>query len=644
MPLMTPPGIKTLLCRHRVVVLLALVMAGLFSCSTPQEAPPPAMPPAQAQPRPVFMQIVAHQDDDVLFMNPDVSRSIRGGAPTITVYVTAGESDAADPAGYAASRQAGARAAYARMAGVPDEWRADTVGSDRQVERYTLAARPEIQLIFVNLPDNNDKDPKLGGAGALTKLWRDAGTRARTVVPTGGVVHQSYEYSRGDLVSLLRQLIERARPTLVRIQDVRPDRRYTANWPPYHDHPDHVTTARFASEAVRAYRAGGANPRVIQVGYRDYNTEEAPINLSLAQQQEKIDLFAVYGAHDPMVFYTGSYDAWPRRMYYRWPLGTTWVALDAHDRVQAFLVQSGEVLTWWQEADGGWAGPLSLGDAGGVLAPTVSVARDGTGRLTVVARRLDDDELVTLTQNAPGEPRSWPTRWESLGNPNQNAGRDAHAELGSPLAVAAPTGTLAVFVRNAAGGVSTRAQQTPGGAWERDWVKLDGTDVQDGLAAISRNGGIELFAASRQRVLRWGQRGQDGPFELDSAFPSQPPAGPPVVCGDGTVVYKRAGTGEVVVGDTVIPGATGPGGLAASCASPEVLVFARNPAGAVIMSSSASAGWVELGGADLVDQPVVVRDGSGRTVLLGEGADGRLMVTVRQPRENAFGGWQAVGH
>ncbi len=610
MPIMTPPEIKTLLCRHRVVVLLALVMAGLFACSTPQPGSRPASPPDRAQARPVFAQIVAHQDDDVLFMNPDVYNTVRSGAATVTVYLTAGESDAPDPAGYAASRQAGARAAYAKMAGVADAWHAESLGvaGNRSVELYTLTARPELQLIFVNLPDN--KDPKLGGPGALTRIWRDGTARIRTVVPAGGVVHESYVYGRDDVVALLVSVLARFRPTLVRTQDVRPDRRYTANWPPYHDHPDHVMAARFTGEAIRAYRAGGANPRVIQVSYRDYNVEEAPVNLSPALQREKIDLFATYGAHDPLVFYSGSYDAWPRRMYYRWPLGTNWVALDAHDRVHAFLVQSGEVLTWWQDADGSWAGPRSLGDAGGVLASTVSVARDGRGRLRVFARRLDDDQIVTLTEGA--------AEWQSLGNPNQNDGRDARTELGAPLAVAGAGGKVTVFVRNASGGVSMRAEDLAG------WVKLDGRDVQDGLAASVVDGRIRLFAATRQHVLRWSE-GPDGSFTLEGPLRGPPPAGPPVVCGDA-VSYQRADTAEVVMGSTVVPGAIGPGGLA--CANDTV--FARNPAGAVIATHG--QGWTELGGAELVDQPVAIRD-----LLVGERADGRLMVAT------PGGEWNAVG-
>ena len=660
MPIMTPPGIVTLLSPHRLVVVLALALAGVFACSSPPAIVPPP-PPAQVQTRPVVMQVVAHQDDDILFMNPDLLGTIHLGASVATVYLTAGESDLPDAAGYAASRQAGSRAAYARMAGVADQWRAEALSVGiGQVEMYTLTARPDLRLVFVNLPDNND--PKAaGGKRALSRLWRDAGERLRiqALVPTGGVLREPVGYRRQDVVGLLVDLFKRFRPTLVRAQDAQPDQRYTAGWLPYHDHPDHVMAARFTNEAVRAYRAGGANPRLVQTNYRDYNVEEAPVNLGEAQQREKIELFGTYGEHDPQVFHTGSYDAWPRRMYQRWPLGTGWAARDRNDRVQAFLVQAGELLTWWQEPDGGWSGPASLGDAGGMLATSVSVVRGADGRLRVFARRLDEDQIVTIAQTAAGDPRSWPTQWQSLGSPNQNDGFGMQTELGVPVAVADPGGAVVVFVRNASGGVSSRGLR--GDAWQEGWAKLGGTDVQDGLAACATGaGGVELFGASRQRLLHWRAPRPGAALALDDAFPSDQPAGPPVLaCGTGgapaRVFYQRPDTAQVATaaedpadprwptGSVAVPGATGAGGLAALPDGSDVVLWARNPAGAVIMATAGRGGWSDLGGAGIIDTPVALRDGSGRIVLVGESSDGRLMVDQQRAGSLDFAGWQLVG-
>ncbi|MFJ7207418.1 PIG-L family deacetylase, partial [Streptomyces sp. NPDC098789] len=77
------------------------------------------------------LQIVAHPDDDLFFMNPDLSRSLLSGRKVTTTYLTSGEADGkneavgpsfndpaqpADRAHYAEARQNGIRSAYAQMA------------------------------------------------------------------------------------------------------------------------------------------------------------------------------------------------------------------------------------------------------------------------------------------------------------------------------------------------------------------------------------------------------------------------------------------------------------------------------------------------------------------------------------------------
>src|SRR5690349_15438 len=71
------------------------------------------------------LNIVAHEDDDLLFMSPDLPASIRRGNTVETVYLTAGDADAGEA--YWRGREDGIRAAYARMAGVEDRWNQSTV-------------------------------------------------------------------------------------------------------------------------------------------------------------------------------------------------------------------------------------------------------------------------------------------------------------------------------------------------------------------------------------------------------------------------------------------------------------------------------------------------------------------------------------
>ncbi|MEK6441511.1 PIG-L family deacetylase [Pseudonocardia sp. T1-2H] len=66
------------------------------------------------------LSVVAHEDDDLIFLNPAIVQGIRRGSPTRTVYVTAGEfnGNGTTREAYAGQRRDGECSAYASMAGV----------------------------------------------------------------------------------------------------------------------------------------------------------------------------------------------------------------------------------------------------------------------------------------------------------------------------------------------------------------------------------------------------------------------------------------------------------------------------------------------------------------------------------------------
>src|SRR5262249_1078319 len=69
-----------------VVVLLLVMLSASAHAPTPDARVPcaPGLTPC------VDMYVVAHQDDDLLFMNPDIQNSIRNGNQVVTVYTTNG--------------------------------------------------------------------------------------------------------------------------------------------------------------------------------------------------------------------------------------------------------------------------------------------------------------------------------------------------------------------------------------------------------------------------------------------------------------------------------------------------------------------------------------------------------------------------
>lgn len=599
-----------------------------------------------------YMQIVAHPDDDLLFLNPDVYQSIRAGAASVTVYTTASElsGNGSTPAQKAKSLQRGVQDAYARMAGVPDvnpnaqeEWtgQAWTVGS-RRLERYSLNSRPNVQLVFMGLHD-----------GRLSNVY--AGSLVdTTVVPTGAVVPESYQYTKADVISVLRSIITGYQPTVLRYQDPLVDSRY------FQDHADHIASVRFITDALVGY----ASP-VAQVPYRNYNINDAPANLTPAAVTSKTNFFNVYARYDAQAAPLN----WLSRMYLRWPRGVQWAGRNGAGRPQAFVVRTGVVNTVAQAADGTWSAPLALAGAGGLVVPALSVVTNSDGTLQVFARRQNDHHIITIRQATANG--SWPASWTDLSNPNIQLGGDA-AQVGAPAAVANANGSLWVFVKDGGGGVCGRRQSTAGGSWG-SWLDLGGgADVQEGLAAIrGSNGLVSLFASTRTNVLTWRQSTANGNLVEQGPLPVGPgfsPCSSPstTINHDGTleVIYRDAGTDntvttyETAVGGpwTTRPsqfgGQGGTGQVSLITAPPgadaRIMVFERNDNTGVSFAMQTApdapyGGWTDLGGT-IIDSPAAVLDPSG-AVLFAVGADG-LVYVRRQAAAGAnspFGAWQQIG-
>ena len=92
-----------------------------------------AAPPTLAQCHGIKdLAFVAHLDDDLLFMNPDIASNVEAGGYVRLVYLTA--SDAGEGDGYMLGRER-VRAAYAYMAHQPDEWTEDTARGRRARSR-----------------------------------------------------------------------------------------------------------------------------------------------------------------------------------------------------------------------------------------------------------------------------------------------------------------------------------------------------------------------------------------------------------------------------------------------------------------------------------------------------------------------------
>ena len=262
-------GMRRPPARSRARVTVALVCAALASGWVVAAPTASAVPACAAG----AMAVVAHEDDDTIFLNPDILRDIQAGRCVRTVYTTAGDAGGENWPG----RELGAEAAYAQMAGVANQWTtsdADVAG--HPIRLRTLVAAPHISLVFLRLPDGlND------GSGS-TRFGNQSIQRLRDgALAAIDAIDGSTTYTRAQLTASLAALMAGFTPTTVRTQDYL----FGAG-----DNSDHVTTGLFVADADPAY----SSPHTLTF-YLGYGTHDRPQNLFGDDLTEKQAAFLAYG-------------------------------------------------------------------------------------------------------------------------------------------------------------------------------------------------------------------------------------------------------------------------------------------------------------------------------------------------------------
>ncbi|PWY87453.1 hypothetical protein BO70DRAFT_421185 [Aspergillus heteromorphus CBS 117.55] len=220
------------------------------------------------------LNIVAHQDDDLLFLSPDIPHDIQSGRRVRTLYLTAG--DAGDTSSYYTQRQSGSQAAYARMADTANAWTQSSLTiSSKSITLYTLTGNPDISLLFMQLPDGN---------------------LAGTDSPRQGAT--------------LTGVMEDFQPDRINTGD------YEREFGDGQDHSDHVTTGHYVQLAAKGYTGGHT-----LTGYTGYPVAQEPEDLSGDELAEKQMVFYTYAEHDSKVCRDqagcagGNEAGWMKRQY-----------------------------------------------------------------------------------------------------------------------------------------------------------------------------------------------------------------------------------------------------------------------------------------------------------------------------------------
>jgi LmbE family N-acetylglucosaminyl deacetylase len=246
------------------------------------------------------MAVVAHQDDALLFLSPGLLHDIQSGDCVTTVYLTAGDNGYG--AAYWQSRETGANAGFANMAGVASHWsQSTTSAAGHSILTDTLQGAPNIKQLFLRLPDGNTDGSGFASDNneSLLKLWTGV---IGTIHPVDG----SPGYTAQGLVSTLTSLMNTFRPSIIRTQDY-------AGYVGDDDHADHHVTAYFTRAASQGY----ATPHTL-IGYLGYDGQYRAQNVSGADLTAKQNAFYAYagptGVCNPPCTGT-SYPAWLGRQY-----------------------------------------------------------------------------------------------------------------------------------------------------------------------------------------------------------------------------------------------------------------------------------------------------------------------------------------
>ena len=247
----------------RRLVLLAL--SGMAACGDNMLATGDPLGPAGD------LVVVAHQDDDLLFMQPDVLEAVRTGGGVTSVYVTAGNgtkgADASD------RRYEGLRSAYGAAAGSMS-WHCGYIEIIGHVaEHCRLTDRP-VSLVFLAFPDGGKQGEH---TASLLHLWQGEIPGAETVA------HRSAYYDRDGLIDTVAQIIRITQPARVRTLEIAATHG--------RDHSDHMLVG-----ALTVLAMARASSMAELFSYRGYSVADEPANKTQGVYDESFAVLAHYEA------------------------------------------------------------------------------------------------------------------------------------------------------------------------------------------------------------------------------------------------------------------------------------------------------------------------------------------------------------
>ncbi|MEV6236117.1 PIG-L family deacetylase [Lentzea sp. NPDC051838] len=233
------------------------------------------------------VSFVAHQDDDLLFMNPDIASDIEAGFNVWVVYLTAGEVHTRPAMPYANQRVEGERAAYAKAARVANNWTFEEMWFNGHPVATNRLNGTNVRLVFTYIHAasggcDGGGDPQ----GDLYKMLHFSPYVAR---PIDG----RPAYSGPTFIGMLHAILEHAKPNYIRSGSTIGHRDR-----PNGDHVDHISGALLTAEADVD---GARRTWIRRDEYTGYNSRNFPENVFGYWRDRKIEIWDQYWPHDPEV-------------------------------------------------------------------------------------------------------------------------------------------------------------------------------------------------------------------------------------------------------------------------------------------------------------------------------------------------------
>lgn len=229
----------------------------------------------------------AHYDDDLVFANPTLLQALERGWHARSFFFTASDAGAGISE-YSAGRERGIRDAYDVMRGATGAWseRSVTLGSGLTVTVTRPEGDDRISLSFLRLPDGG-----LRGGGYEKTGWDSLAKLQSGELSSIRTLDTQQPVTLDQLTSTVAELVASSAPTTVishhpGFADAAGD-----------DHPDHQTVGRIVAAAVDADLID-ADLVQYAIGYPG---ARHPVNIDPALLRRKLEVFAAYGAHDPVV-------------------------------------------------------------------------------------------------------------------------------------------------------------------------------------------------------------------------------------------------------------------------------------------------------------------------------------------------------